>query len=186
MPRKIKKKISPKRILPDRFPESKSMDYFVIEKGENIKKKLETFMKRLEFDHSRLFIFDIHKTTLTKEGDINESVLRTITELLRADYQVIFLSYVGRITGTPERIRETLGQINSEPSYRSIPKFFMKKRKKQRFMKSLHELLSEEEIYIGMTLVDDNPRNIRDVDNLRDRNFSAVHFTGEIDMRSLL
>ena len=166
------------------------LDYFVIEKGENIKNKLETFMRpetpMFKFDHSRLFIFDIHKTTLTKEGDINQSVLQTIIELLRAGYQVIFLSYVGRITGTPERIQETLGQINSEPSYRVIPKFFMKKRKKQRFMKSLYELLSEEGIDIGMTLVDDNPRNIRDVDNLRDRNFSAVHFSGEIDMRSLL
>lgn len=162
------------------------LDYFVIEERENIKNKLKTFMSHLEFQDSHLFIFDIHKTTLTKDGEINESVLQTITELLRYGYQVIFLSYVGRITGTPERIQETLSQINSEPTYRSIPKFFMKKRKKQIFMESLYELLLEEEIDIGMTLIDDNPKNIGDVNDLRDENFKAVHFTGEIDITRLL
>ena len=54
-------------------------------------------------------------------------------------------------------------------------------------MESLHELLLEEKgIDIGMTLIDDNPENIRDVENLRDRNFSAIHFTGEIDITRLL
>ena len=155
------------------------LDYFVIEERENIKNKLETFMQHLEFEDSHLFIFDIHKTTLTEGGEINQSVLQNITELLRARYQVIFLSYVGRITGTRVRIQETLRQINSEPIYRLIPKFFIKKRKKQRFMKSLYELLLPKRI--GMTLIDDNPRNIRDVENLQDTKFTALHFTGDFD-----
>ena len=86
-------------------------------------------MPRLEFEKSHLFIFDIHKTVLTEGGEINQSVLQVIKEVLRAQDQVIFLSYVGGSTGKWHRIRETLRQINSEPIYRSIPKFFMKKEK---------------------------------------------------------
>lgn len=162
------------------------IDYFVIERSEDIKKKLETFMRpeapMFKFGDSHLFIFDIHKTALTEGGEINQSVLRTITDLLINRCQVIFLSYVGRTTGTPRRIGETLRQINSEPIYRMIPKFFMKKRKKQRFMESLYELLPKK---IKMTLIDDNPKNIEDVNDLGDENFRAVHFTGEIDMALL-
>lgn len=160
-------------------------DHFVIEETDDIKTKLETFMPRLEFEDSHLFIFDIHKTTtLGRGGGINESVLQTIEDLIEDEYQVIFLSYVGTRTGTPERIQETLSELNSEPRYRLIPKFFIKKREKQKFMLSLYELLLPKRI--KMTLIDDNPWNIRDVESLEDPNFTAVHFRGEIDTETLL
>ena len=47
-------------------------------------------------------------------------------------------------------------------------------------------LLSDGGINIGMPLIDDNPKNIEDVNNLRDRNFNAIHFTREIDITMLL
>ena len=159
------------------------MDLFIIEREENIKSKLKTFMRRLELGDSDLFIFDVHKTTLTREGEINKSVYNTIKKLLDNNFQVIFLSYVGKITGKIERIEKTANQLNSKSLYREIPKFFIKKRVKQVFMKDLNHLLTKK---IKMTLIDDNSRNISDVNQLKNRKFKAFQFEDKVSYRDLV
>mgnify|MGYP003628931404 CR=1 FL=1 len=159
------------------------MDVFVIEREENIKRKLKTFMKNLQFEDSNLFIFDVHKTALTREGEINKSVYNTIKKLLDNNFQVIFLSYVGKITGKIERIEKTANQLNSKTLYREIPKFFIKKRIKQVFMKDLSQLLIKK---IEMTLIDDNSRNISDVNQLKNKKFKSFQFEDKVSYKDLV
>jgi len=156
------------------------MDTFVIEKNESMGKKIKEFLKKMEFEDTPLFIFDIHNTSLTKENKINKSVYQTIKKLLEKKYQVIFLSYVGIYTGKKERIEKTVKSLNSDPLYTEIPKFFIKRRVKQKFMKELYQ-----HVGVKMTLIDDNMRNIEDVNRMKNKNFSAVHFENKITYREL-
>lgn len=156
------------------------MDTFVIEKNESIDKKIREFLRKIEFEDTPLFIFDIHKTSLTRENEVNKSVYRTIKKLLEKKYQVIFLSYVGIYTGKKERIEKTVKSLNSEPLYRKIPKFFIKRRVKQKFMKDLYGFVK-----VKMTLIDDNMKNIEDVNRMKNKNFDAIHFENSITYKKL-
>ena len=159
------------------------MDIFVIEKNENYSEKLKEFMLYMKFDKKYpVILFDIHKTTLTQEGEINKPVLITIRKLLKKKYQVIFLSYVGRSTGRPERIRRTVEYLNKENLYKSIPKFFIKKRIKHHFMKQLDRMINVR----YMVLIDDNSKNIEDVKRLKDKRFRAILFQGKISIDDII
>tara|TARA_R110002110_G_scaffold278152_1_gene493437 strand:- start:41 stop:484 length:444 start_codon:yes stop_codon:yes gene_type:complete len=145
----------------------------IIKKTDNIDKKLEEFIKDIPLPKKPIFIFDIHKTTLNKNGTINEEIKLWIEKLIKKEYNLFFLSYDGQ----EKRIPVNYKLLRKEKLYRNIPTIFMMKRKKQLVLLSLVNLIDIDKRYkIKATLVDDNPMNINDVNKLKKDYLKAIKF----------
>lgn len=138
----------------------------IIYKTDNIYNKLKEFLKDIKLSDKQIFVFDIHKTTLHKDGSANPEIKKWITKLLKENYNIFFLSYDGQ----EKRIYENAKLIDKTKLYRKIPKIFMMKRQKHLVLVNLVNLTKIKKA----TLIDDNPLNIRDVDKLDKNIYNAI------------
>ena len=143
----------------------------IIEKKDNIKEKLQKFLRRLKLTKKPIVVFDIHKTTLTKDGKKNTEIEQMIKEFLKKKYNIFFLSYDGQ----EKRIHQNYKLIQKIPLYRNIPTIFIMKRTKHLVLLNLVELTHLDKRYkIKATLIDDNPLNIKDMKKLDKNTFDSV------------
>jgi len=135
----------------------------IIYKHDVIYYKLEEFLKTLKLTTKPIFVFDIHKTSLKKDGTVNEEIKDWIKKLKKDKFNIFFLSYDGQ----EKRIYENSKLIDNVKEYKNIPQIFMMKRKKHLVLYNLEKLIKVNNNYnIKATLVDDNPLNIKDVNKL--------------------
>lgn len=143
----------------------------VITKTDDIYEKLKEYVETLKITNKPIFVFDIHKTTLTKDNLVNEEIKYWIKKLIDENFNVFFLSYDGQ----EKRIKENNKLIKKEKLFRNIPAIFMMKRKKHQILLNLVKLINVDKDYkIKATLIDDNPLNIKDVDKLDKNIYSGI------------
>jgi ribosomal protein L39E len=143
----------------------------VINKTDDIYEKLKEYVETLKITNKPIFVFDIHKTTLTKDNLVNEEIKYWIKKLIDENFNVFFLSYDGQ----EKRIKENNKLIKKEKLFRNIPAIFMMKRKKHQILLNLVKLINVDKDYkIKATLIDDNPLNIKDVDKLDKNIYSGI------------
>lgn len=143
----------------------------VITKTDDIYEKLKEYVETLKITNKPIFVFDIHKTTLTKDNLVNEEIKYWIKKLIDENFNVFFLSYDGQ----EKRIKENNKLIKKEKLFRNIPAIFMMKRKKHLILLNLVKLIDVDKDYkIKATLIDDNPLNIKDVDKLNKNIYSGI------------
>ena len=136
----------------------------IIEKKDNIKEKISLLNFK---DQKPVLVFDIHKTTLDKEGNVNSDIYSMIKEK-KEDYNIVFLSFDGQ----EKRIIENDKLLNKKVIYRKIPRIFMKKREKHKVLEEIYKLYKPKKIM----LYDDNKKNIKDVVSLNNKNIKAFHY----------
>ena len=142
----------------------------IIKKQDNIEEKLKSFLKKVKLTDKPIFVFDIHKTSLNKDGSINKEIENWIKKLKKENYNIFFLSYDGQ----EKRIYENSKLIEKSKIYKSIPKIFMMKRKKHLVVKNLANLIEINKKYkIKASLIDDNPLNIKDMNKLDKETFAS-------------
>jgi hypothetical protein len=151
----------------------KDIKMFIINKQDNIFEKVKELVLTLKTTDKPIFVFDIHKTTLTKEGKINKEINIWIKDLVKKKFNVFFLSYDGQI----DRIPINYNLLHQEKIYKNIPTIFMMKRKKYLVLSALEKLIKVDRDYkIRATLIDDNFLNIKDMKKLDKEIFEAIHF----------
>ena len=137
---------------------------------DNIDIKLKHFLKYIKVNDKPIFVFDIHKTALKKDGTKNEEIEKWIKKLKKDDYNIFFLSYDGQ----EKRIYENAKLLDKIKTYKDIPKIFMMQRKKHLVLYNLEKLIKVDKKYkIKATLIDDNPLNIKDVGKLDKEKFES-------------
>lgn len=142
----------------------------IIYKKQNIYIELKKFIKDININSKPIFVFDIHKTSLKKDGKKNEEIEKWIKKLKKENFNIFFLSYDGQ----EKRIYENAKLIDSVKTYKDIPKIFMMKRKKHLVLFNLEKLIKVDDQYkIKATLIDDNPMNIKDVKKLDINKFDS-------------
>ena len=143
----------------------------IIKKEDNVYKKLKTFVNDLKLSKKPIFVFDIHKTTLTKQGLKNKDIETQIKDLLGKNYNIFFLSYDGQ----EKRIHHNYKLIQKITMYRNIPTIFIMKRTKHLVLLNLVKLTKLDQRYkIKSTLVDVNPLNIKDMNKLDQNRFNSI------------
>ena len=143
----------------------------IIKKQDNLYKKLKNFVSDLKLSKKPIFVFDIHKTTLTKQGLKNKEIETQIKDLLDKNYNIFFLSYDGQ----EKRIHHNYKLIQKIPLYRNIPTIFIMKRTKHLVLLNLVKLIKLDQRYkIKATLIDDNPLNIKDMNKLDQTTFNSI------------
>lgn len=142
----------------------------IIYKEDDIYLSLKKFLKTLKLTDKPIFVFDIHKTTLNKDGTKNKDIEKWIKKLKAEDYNIFFLSYDGQ----EKRIYHNASLIDKIKLYKNIPKIFMMKRKKHLVLYNLEKLIKVNKSYdIKAILIDDNPLNIKDMNKLDKNIFSS-------------
>lgn len=142
----------------------------IIYKEDDIYLSLKKFLKTLKLTDKPIFVFDIHKTTLNKDGIKNKDIEKWIKKLKAEDYNIFFLSYDGQ----EKRIYHNASLIDKIKLYKDIPKIFMMKRKKHLVLYNLEKLIKVDKSYdIKAILIDDNPLNIKDMNKLDKNIFSS-------------
>lgn len=142
----------------------------IINKQDNIKEKLEKFLSKVKLTDKPIFVFDIHKTSLNKDGSINDEIEEWVEKLEKENYNIFFLSYDGQ----KDRIKHNNKLMDKSKIYKPHPKIFMMKRKKHLVLKALENLIKVDKKYkIKATLIDDNPLNIKDINKLNKDKFAS-------------
>ena len=143
----------------------------VIQHNRDISKDLQ----QVSFLHNKsIFVFDIHKTTLTKEGNADKEVLYYIQYLRQHHYNICFLSYDGNL----KRIRKNNALLNKIALYRDIPRVFITKRKKQLVIRELlKSVVFDKRLTYHVVLIDDNRNNIEDTNQLKLSNVLTYYYT---------
>ena len=120
-----------------------------------------------------MFVFDIHRTTLTPDGECNLDAYNLIKKLKKTN-NIVFLSF----DGNDKRIIENNNKINKIKLYKNIPRIFIKKRYKQLVVKSIYEIIKlPKNIKQHVMLIDDNYNNIIDVKNLKNKKIVPYYYT---------
>jgi hypothetical protein len=133
------------------------MEPIIIENASAIRKKLRILTLNSKRD---TVVFDIHRTTLYQNHN-NQTrpdmeVLIYITYLIQ-HYNVLFLSF----DGSESRIMTNNKALNGvDKLYKTIPRIFIKKRKKDIVLLELARMYRGTKII----MVDDNKHNIDDID----------------------
>jgi hypothetical protein len=150
------------------------MEHLVINKEENIKKLTKSYLK---FNSRKtVFVFDIHKTALTREGDIDKEIYKLIKEILKANYTVLFLSY----DGNGKRIPENNERLNAKRLYKPLQKIFIKKRTKGLVISAISEMIDfDERLNYHVVLIDDKTHNTNDVNDIGDETLIGYHYHGK-------
>ena len=142
----------------------------IINKEDNIEEKLKIFLSKIKLTDKPIFVFDIHKTSLNRDGSINNEIEEWVEKLKKENYNVFFLSYDGQ----KDRIKHNNKLMNKSKIYKPLPKIFMMKRKKHLVLKALESLIKVDKKYkIRATLIDDNPLNIKDCNKLNGDKFAS-------------
>ena len=143
----------------------------IIQQNRDISKHLQ----QISFAYNKsIFVFDIHKTTLTKDGKADKEVLYYIQHLKTNHYNICFLSYDGNIT----RVYENNALLNKIKEYRDIPRVFITKRRKQLVIKELlKSVMFDKRLSYHVVLIDDNENNIKDTNQLHLPHVLTYYFT---------
>lgn len=147
------------------------MKPLIVNQRNEIKNMVENYLKF----HSRktVFVFDIHKTTLTKDGEVNKQIYNLIKEILKLDYNVLFLSF----DGNDKRIPENNKKIDKISLYRKIPRIFIKKRNKDIVVSTISNMIDfDSRLKYHVVLIDDNFNNIKDVRKLNNKCLIGYHY----------
>ena len=156
-----------------------SEEPIIIKKQDNISK----MMQNLKFNSKKtVFVFDIHKTTLTSQDKPDIEVKNYIKYLLDNNYNILFLSYDGQI----DRIKHNNSLLNKVSEYRKLPRIFMMKRKKQIVCKVILNMINfDKRLKYKVVLIDDNYNNIKDVLKLNlNKKILAYHYTKNTKLKS--
>lgn len=142
----------------------------LIRKTDDISKSIKDFVSDMNLSKKPVFVFDIHKTALHRDGTPNDEIYEWIERLKSEDYNIFFLSYDGQ----EKRINENYKKIKK--IYKDIPCIFMMKRKKHIVLKNLVKWISIDKRHkVKGTLIDDNPLNIKDMEKLGDE-FEGIRY----------
>lgn len=148
---------------------------YVIKELKNIEEQLDKLIKNTIFNIKKpIYIFDVHKTTLNKYGELDKNIYCLIKKLITKKYNICFLSFDGQ----QARILENNIILNKYYVYKSIPKIFMKKRRKELI---LDYLFKNSKINKKIILIDDNPKNINAVKNLNNKKLVAFQYKNNIE-----
>ena len=143
---------------------------YIIDKVEDIPKQLDKLIKTTTFnDKKPIYIFDIHKTTLNKYGELDKQIYCLIKKLIEKKCNVYFLSFDGQHA----RILKNNKLLNSFYIFRSIPKIFMKKRRKELILEYFYKNIKTTKKII---LIDDNIKNIDAVKKLYIKQLISFHY----------
>jgi hypothetical protein len=153
------------------------MNYIVIEKSDFTKKRLfkcvnsylHTYLKDAD-----TIIFDIHNT-IEFDNDIDKNILNFIKKNKKLN--IILLSY----DGNEKRIIHNNNKLDKHTKiFKTIPKIFIKKRKKHYVIGMIYKILQRKyKSRKRILFVDDNYKNITDAKRVIHQipNFRIIHYT---------
>lgn len=148
------------------------MKPIIIERNRDINKSVSVLSNMLY--NNTIFIFDIHQTTLTKYGKPDEEVYKFIRYLHKHKYNIIFLSF----DGNSKRIIKNNKLLNKVRFYRNIPRIFINKRNKQYVAYALSKLIDfDPKIRYKVILIDDNYKNIKDIQDMCNKKIVSYYYT---------
>lgn len=143
---------------------------YIIDKIEDISNKLDILLKNTNFNIKKpIYIFDIHKTTLNKYGELDKKIYCLINKLIEKKNNICFLSFDGQ----HPRILKNNKLLNTFYNFKTIPKIFMKKRRKELILDYIFKNIKTP---IKIILIDDNIKNINAVNNLNNKKITSFHY----------
>ena len=150
------------------------IEELIIEKDDfysydDLKNRIYGYLKKLELKKKPLFVIDIHNTLEYNENEIDLDVLHLIRQHAGM-FNVILLSFDGNL----DRIERQVEFLNKYIHLQSVPKIFIRKRKKGlvNLIISIYfkDFIGFDKSYeYQMIFIDDNNNNIKDTIKYADK-----------------
>ena len=134
----------------------------------------ELYSEGFKFSKKPIIIYDFHQTTMSPGNEINEDVAESMKFFLSKDYNIMILCY----DPDRKRISESDRLLLKYPIFQKIPRIFIRLRRKERVCLAVYDLIRFDKRFSrNVVLVDDNYKNIEDVEKLKNDRILAYYYT---------
>ena len=134
----------------------------------------ELYSEGFKFSKKPIIIYDFHQTTMSPDSEINEDVIESMNFFLSKGYNIMILCY----DPDRKRISESDRLLLKYPIFQKIPRIFIRLRKKDRVCLAVYDLIRFDKRFSrNVVLVDDNYKNIEDVEKLKNDRILGYYYT---------